>query len=118
MNYVIYFLIFSCNNLLIIYLTYSPSNPTQGTSVYTIPRITKQDEGSYICKGQSLAGDMEEILQILVLQENDEIRPDYEDYNPEGYRPEYEEPIPNTPVSVEETSLAPLGTIHKIRRPK
>ena len=47
---------------------YSPSNPTQGTSVYTIPRVTKQDEGSYICKGQSLAGDMEEILQILVLQ--------------------------------------------------
>ena len=61
---------------------------------------------------------MEEILQILVLQENDEIRPNYEDYNPEGYRPEYEEPIPNTPVSVEETSLAPLGTIHKLRRPK
>ena len=52
------------------------------------------------------------------VQENDEIRPDYEDYNPEGYRPEYEEPIPNTPVSVEETSLAPLGTIHKLRRPK
>ena len=47
---------------------FSPSSPSQGRSVYNFPRITKQDEGSYICKGQSLAGDIEELVQIIVLE--------------------------------------------------
>ena len=48
---------------------FSPSNPNQGSASYTIPRATIEDEGSYVCKGQSLAGDIEDIVQIIVLRE-------------------------------------------------
>ena len=55
-------------DILVYNLFFSPSSPSQGRSVYNFPRITKQDEGSYICKGQSLAGDIEELVQIIVLE--------------------------------------------------
>ena len=48
---------------------FSSSNPNQGSATYTIPRATIEDEGSYVCKGQSLAGDIEDIVQIIVLRE-------------------------------------------------
>ena len=64
---------------------FSSSNPNQGSATYTIPRATIEDEGSYVCKGQSLAGDIEDIVQIIVLREgiddDSDIGPEYDDNN-------------------------------------
>ena len=64
---------------------FSSSNPNQGSATYTIPRATIEDEGSYVCKGQSLAGDIEDIVQIIVLREgiddDSDIGPEYDDSN-------------------------------------
>lgn len=45
---------------------YISNRPSFGSNTYNIQRASLQDEGSYICKAKSLAGEMEEVVQIIV----------------------------------------------------
>ena len=48
---------------------YIPSSPSRGSSVYSMPRVTKENEGSYLCKASSEAGQAEEIVQVIVVEQ-------------------------------------------------
>ena len=37
--------------------------------IYNIQRASKEDEGSYICKAKSSAGEIEEVLQVIVSED-------------------------------------------------
>lgn len=51
----------------------SSEEPTQSknevNSVFKVPRVTKANEGSYLCKAVSEAGTTEEMVQVIVLEE-------------------------------------------------
>ena len=51
------------------FLHFSSSSPVRGSNVYSIQRASKDDEGSYICKAKSAAGEMEEVLQVIVSED-------------------------------------------------
>ena len=51
------------------FLHFSSSSPVRGSNVYSIQRASKEDEGSYICKAKSAAGEMEEVLQVIVSED-------------------------------------------------
>ena len=93
---------------------FSPSNPNQGSAIYTIPRATIEDEGSYVCKGQSLAGDVEDIVQIIVLREgiddDSDIGPNYDDSNsPNNGYPTSDD---TNQVYAEDTIVAIIGKMY------
>ena len=48
---------------------YIPSSLSRGSSVYSMPRVTKENEGSYLCKASSEAGQAEEIVQVIVVEQ-------------------------------------------------
>ena len=80
------------------------------TATYEVSRVTKDQEGSYLCKANSEAGSAEDMLQIIVVEPGtayppggESNRPDYNrpdgrpdynrpDYNRPEYRPEYRPP--------------------------
>ena len=94
---------------------FSSSNPSQGSTTYTIPRATIEDEGSYVCKGQSLAGDIEDIVQIIVLREgiddDSDIGPEYDDNNNNNNSPYNGYPTSDdtNQVYAEDTIVAIIG---------
>ena len=49
---------------------FSSSSLVRGSNIYTIQRASKEDEGSYICKAKSSAGEIEEVLQIIVSEDS------------------------------------------------
>ena len=79
---------------------YIPSSPSRGSSVYSMPRVTKENEGSYLCKALSEAGQAEEIVQVIVVEQGNSGGQNENDYND----------VENSQVvSVEDSVNAPLN---------
>lgn len=65
-------------------------------ATHALAKVSKENEGSYICKAQNSAGEIEEVIQVIVMDNEVLNRPDYGQNRPD--RP-----------NVEESVLAPPG---------
>ena len=80
---------------------YIPSSASRGAAVHSMSRVTKEDEGTYLCKAVSEAGETEEIVQVIVVEQGSNAI-DYnneDDYNNNN----------NQVVTVEDSVNAPLN---------
>jgi hypothetical protein len=82
----------------------TPMSPSQGSATYVMPRITKEDEGSYVCKATSDAGHVEEVVQIVVLEDLFD-----QQGNSGGSDGSNDVGGQDEVVSVQQQALAPLG---------
>ena len=41
-------------------------NPSPNSAIYSVPKATKDMEGSYLCHAKNAAGETEDLIQIIV----------------------------------------------------
>lgn len=58
-------------------------------AVYEVPRATKENEGSYLCKATNDAGTAEDMIQVIVMEEGEPMGPPQGGGGRPDYRPDY-----------------------------
>ena len=89
--------------------------PRERTAEHEVQSVSKADEGAYVCKARNDAGEIEEVVQIIVLEDFDHGGGGRPDYGGLGDSPEYEDGGDGAGegqadvLQVDDTSIAPLG---------